>query len=441
MREKLGSRLGFLMLAAGCAVGLGNVWRFPYVVGTNGGAAFVILYLACLALLGLPLLLAELAIGRGAQSGIAGAMAKLAPSRLSRFWGTLGTILFFGNFLLMIYYTDVAGWLVKYTADYAVGAAPADPGAAFKALTADRPTCALYMGIVVLVASLVCAGGVSKCVERVTKVMMIALFALLTVLAVRALLLPGAEKGLAFYLRPDWSYFAAHPVKVVMEAMGQAFFTLSIGVGAMAIFGSYVDRRRSLVTEAAWIVVIDTLVAFLAGLVVFPSCAANGVDYTAGPGLIFVALPAAFAKMPGGGVWGFGFFLFLSFAALTTVIAVFECLIGGVLDTGRGRRVAVALGVGVVVALASLPCVLWDGVLDWEDFAVSQLWLPIGALAMCLFVTHGSFGWGWRGFSEEASAGEGLKLPDAVRYHLTYAVPVLILAVMAFGFHQKFFAS
>lgn len=441
MRARLGSRLGFLLLAAGCAVGLGNVWRFPFVVGTNGGAAFVVLYLVCLALLGFPMLIAELAIGRGAQSGIAQALGVLAPSRLAKRWKTVGAVLFAGNFLLMIYYTDVAGWLVKYTADYACGRPPADPAAGFKALVGDPAVCALFMGVVVALATLVCTAGVAKGVERVTKWMMISLLALLSVVALKAVTLPGAERGIAFYLRPDWSCFAAHPVKIAMEAMGQAFFTLSIGIGAMTIFGSYVDRTHSLVTEAAWIVVIDTFVAFLAGLVVFPSCAAYGIDYTAGPGLIFVALPTAFAQMPGGSVWGFCFFLFLAFAALTTVIAVFECLIGGMVDLSGRPRAAVAVAVGVIVAVASLPCVLWNGVLDWEDFAVSQIWLPVGALAMSLFVTNRSLGWGWRGFRAEASSGDGPGVPAWARLHLTYVVPLLIFALWVSGFYQKFFAS
>ena len=432
MRERLSSRLGFLMLAAGCAVGLGNVWRFSFIAGRNGGAAFVVVYLVFLAVLGFPALVAELAIGRGGGLGIAGALKALAPSGTRRFWGRLGAVVFFGNFLLMIYYTDVAGWLVRYACDYAAGCPPADAAAAFPAIVADHVSCAAYMAATVGAATLVCMAGVVGGVERVCKILMLALVALLVVLAVKAVSLPGAEKGLEFYLKPDWSVVAAHPWRVCFDALGQAFFTLSIGVGAMAIFGSYVGRDRSLVTEAAWIVAIDTAVALMSGLVVFPACAAYGVDYAEGPSLIFVALPKVFAKMPCGRVWGLAFFLFLVFAALSTVIAVFECIIGGMIDALGARRWKVALAVGAAVAACSMPCVLFDSVLDWEDFAVSKVWLPCGALAMCLFVTRG-IGWGWDGFRAEASAGKGGALPEWTRFHFAYVMPALILVVLLGG--------
>ena len=438
MRETLSSRLGFLMLAAGCAVGLGNVWRFPYIVGRNGGAAFVILYLVFLALLGFPMLVAELAVGRGSRCGVTGAFAALAPRGCSRRWRIVGPVLFVGNLLLMIYYTDVAGWLVKYTADYVTGRPPSDPGAAFAALAGTPRVSGLFMSVVVALATLTCLAGVAKGVERVTKAMMISLLALLTVLAVKAVSLPGAEAGVSFYLKPDWSRFLADPGRVLVDAMGQAFFTLSIGIGAMTIFGSYVDRRHSLVTEACWIVAIDTFVALLAGLVVFPACAAYGVDYTGGPGLIFVALPGVFNRMAGGAVWGSAFFLFLSFAALTTVIAVFECLIGGLRDMTAVTRLRASLAVGAAVALASLPCVLFDGVLDWEDFVVSRLWLPLGALVFCIFVTRRQIGWGWEGFYAEASAGDGMAFPRWMRAHLTWVVPVMIVVLFVAGLVEKF---
>ena len=441
MRARLGSRLGFLMLAAGCAVGLGNVWRFPYVVGKNGGAAFVILYLVFLALIGFPLLVAELSIGRGAQRGVAKALSTLAPSRFSRVWGAIGTAVFTGNFVLMIFYTDVAGWLLKYTCGYAAGRHPSDPAAEFAALTGDPALCTTFMLVTVAIATLVCLGGVVKGVERVTKVMMVSLLALLAVLATRALMLPGAGAGVEFYLRPDWSRFLEHPVATAFDAMGQAFFTLSLGIGAMTIFGSYVERDHSLVKEAFWIIAIDTFVAILAGLVIFPACAAYGVAYTEGPGLIFVALPGVFAKMSGGAVWGLLFFLFLSFAALTTVIAVFECMIGGLADAcGKSRR-RLALAVAAAVAVASLPCVLVDGALGWEDFAVSQLWLPCGALAIGLFVVSSRFGWGWDAFRAEASAGAGAPLPGWLKVHYAFVIPSLILAILVTGLYQRFFAS
>ena len=446
-RETLQSRLGFLMLAAGCAVGLGNVWRFPFVVGRNGGAAFLLVYLACLAVLGFPLLTAELAVGRAARRGVSQAMRTLAPVRTRRFWAALGGVIFGGNLLLMMYYTSVGGWLLRYAAGYAAQGTSfvgADTAAAFEALVGSPGVCTGAMLACVAVASLVCAGGVRAGVERVTKWMMLALLALLGVLAVKALSLPGAEKGVAFYLKPDWGPFLAHPFRTCFEAMGQAFFTLSVGVGCMTIFGSYVDRAHSLVTESTWIIAIDTAVAFLAGLIVFPACAAFGVDVNAGPGLIFVALPKVFARMAGGGAWGAVFFLFLSLAALTTVIAVFECLIGGLMDEFGWRRGRTAALVGAAVAVLSMPTVLgfnvWAHVqplagktiLDFEDYVFSQFWLPLGALATCLFCVW-PFGFGWQGFRAEASAGAGWRLPALFKPYMRYLLPFILLGILLGG--------
>ena len=427
-RAELGSRLGFLMLAAGCAVGLGNVWRFPFIVGQNGGAAFVLVYLLFLALLGFPLLTAELAMGRAARRGISGAMRELAAARYRRFWSIAGGVIFAGNFLLMIYYTDVAGWLLKFSGDYLHGTLQPD----FSALLKDHTTCTCFLLLAVAVATVVCSLGVQRGVERFTKGMMLALLVLLGVLAVKALSLPGAEKGLKFYLAPDWSRFAAHPWKSVFDAMGQAFFTLSTGVGCMTIFGSYVGRRHSLAMESVWIIAIDTFVAFLAGLVIFPSCASFGVDVTSGPGLIFIALPKVFANISSGRIWGFAFFLFLSLAALTTIIAVFECIIGGLVDELGKSRLRTTLAVGLVVAVLSLPTVLFEPVLGWEDFIFGQLWLPLGALAICIFVTQ-RVGWGYEAFSEEASAGAGMRFPRAFGLLMRWFVPLLILATLAVG--------
>lgn len=427
-RARLKSRLGFLMLAAGCAVGLGNVWRFPFVVGQNGGAAFVLVYLAFLVLLGFPLLVAELAMGRAARSGISGAMRKLADARRRRFWAAAGNVIFAGNFLLMFYYTDVAGWLLKYSGDYLRGAGRTD----FAALAGSPAVCTGYLALVVAVATAVCSLGVQRGVERVTKWMMLALLALLGVLAAKSLSLPKAAEGLRFYLSPDWAKFASHPWKAVFDAMGQAFFTLSTGVGCMTIFGSYVGRERSLALESAWIIAIDTAVAVLAGLVVFPACASFGVDVTSGPGLIFEALPIVFEHMAGGRVWGFVFFLFLSLAALTTIIAVFECIIGGIIDETGRSRVKTALAVGVVVTACSLPTVLFRHVLACEDFIFGQFWLPLGALFICIFVTR-SCGWGYNAFEQEASAGEGMAFPAVFGALMRYVVPFLILATMATG--------
>lgn len=433
MRERLSSRIGFIMLAAGSAVGLGNVWRFPYVVGRNGGAAFVIVYLAFLLVLGFPLLAVELGIGRGAKRSLASALATLAPPRLARAWGAVGAVAAAGCFVLMIYYTDVAGWLVKYTGDYALGAPPADPSAAFGALTANRPVGALFMSVAVAVATLVCLAGVVRGVERATKFMMISLLALLGVLAAKSLTLDGAAEGLDFYLMPHWGRFMEHPWQAVFDAMGQAFFTLSLGIGSMTICGSYIGEEHSLVKETAIIIAIDTAVAILAGLIVFPACSTFGIPYTEGPGLIFVALPNVFARLTCGTFWGFLFFLFLAFAALTTVVAVFESLIAGLMDSLGIRRAAASLLVGASVCLLALPCVLFEGVMKWEDFAVSQIWLPFGVLCQGLFVSSETIGWGWARFSAAVSAGSGWGMPRWMRWHMTFVVPVLVITVLVGG--------
>lgn len=446
-RETLQSRLGFLLLAAGCAVGLGNVWRFPFVVGRNGGAAFLVVYFVCLALLGFPLLTAELALGRASRQGVSGALRRLAPARLRRFWTVLGGIIFAGNLLLMMYYTSVGGWLLRYAAGYVwegTSFAGADPQAAFAALTASPGLCTVCMVVCTVLAAGVCACGVCAGVERVTKWMMLALLALLGVLAAKALSLPGASAGVAFYLKPDWAPFWAHPFRTCFEAMGQAFFTLSTGVGCMTIFGSYADRRHTLAGEAVWIIGIDTAVAFLSGLIVFPACAAFGVSADAGPGLIFAALPNVFTKMSGGRVWGAVFFLFLSLAALTTVIAVFECLIGGLMDhSKRGRRFW-SVCVGAAVAVLSLPAVLgfnvWQDVqllpgktiLDVEDYLFSQFWLPLGALAICAFCVW-PCGMDWAAFRRETNTGVGLRLPAVFRPYMRWIVPLVLLTILVAG--------
>lgn len=429
------------MLAAGCAVGLGNVWRFPFIVGQNGGAAFVAIYLLCLVILGFPLLVAELSIGRSAKSGISSALPTLARNYKS-FWRLAARIIFAGNFVLMTYYTDVAGWLVKYASDYLTGGISLAAGETFSgyfsSVRSDALTSGLYMAGVVAAATLVCMMGVVKGVERVTKFLMISLLTLLGILAFKALTLPNAAEGLKFYLYPDWAKFMEHPWRGTMEAMGQAFFTLSLGIGCMTIFGSYIDRRHSLVKEAALIIFIDTVVAILSGLIIFPACLSYGVEPSSGPGLIFIAIPEVFSRMAGGEFWGFCFFLFLAFAALTTIVAVFECLIGGLCDEflSSSHRAIVSIAVGAMVATASLPCVLWKNVLRWEDFAVSQLWLPLGALVQCIFVSY-AVGWGWRRFQGEASWGSGAFLPTWVRPLMRYVIPPLILAVIIVGLAAK----
>ena len=415
------------MLAAGCAVGLGNVWRFPFIVGRNGGGAFVLVYLAALAVLGYPLLALELGIGRGGGHGIVLSFRALGR-RMPRVWWWIGLAVFAGDFLLMLYYTDVAGWLVRYAGAYLT----VSPPPALDAFRRNDVAESLFMLVTVAAATAVCLAGLARGVERVGKVMMISLLVLIAVVAVRVCMLPGAERGLAFYLRPDWSAFMRNPFSALFDAVGQAFFTLSVGIGAMTVFGSYTGRDRSLAGEAVWIVVVDTFVALMSGLVVFPACAAYGVDPSSGPGLIFAALPEVFSRMPGGSFWGFLFFSFLVMAAFTTVIGVFECLIGGVSEIGRLKRCAATLLVGLVVAAGSMPCVLFDPVLGWEDFAVSNVWLPVGALVQCAFAVS-PWGWGWAGCRAEISAGRGLALPGWMRWHYAIAVPALILLVLVVG--------
>lgn len=422
------------MAAAGSAVGLGNVWRFPFVAGRDGGAVFVLIYLFFLAIFGMPLLVAELALGRAAQKSMGEAYRTLSPPRFSRFWGFVGVASIAGGFAILSYYTDIAGWLVKYMCDYARLSPAADPEAAFAALKESNIVRMFFMLTVLGVSLAACFAGVSKGVERVVKPMMAGLLALIAVLAVNSLFLPGAAEGLSYYLKPDWPRFMQNPAKVVFDAMGQAFFTLSIGVGSMTVFGSYTRKDHSLVKEAAIIVAIDTFVAILAGMAIFPACATYGIEYASGPGLVFVALPGVFAKMPGGMFWGFLFFMFFAFAALTTVIAVVESVVAGLADFFKWRRRAAVAAVGALVAALSLPCVFIDGMLDRADFAVSQIWLPGGALALAVFVSSSRAGWGWEAFRAEASAGSGAGMPRFLKPLYAFVIPLLILAIFAAGF-------
>lgn len=415
------------MLAAGCAVGLGNVWRFPFIVGKNGGAAFVLVYLVFLALLGFPLLTAELALGRGSGDGIAGAFKKLAKSG-NKWWGYLGSAIFLGNVLLMIYYTTVAGWLESFMVSYLTTGGARD----FAALVSNGSVSSFYMLAAVLISTFVCALGLNRGVERITKWMMLVLLALISVMAVKALTLPGAMEGVKFYLYPDWKPLLNNPRGVLFDAMAQAFFTLSVGVGAMTIFGSYIGRSHSLATESLMIIVIDSFVAFMAGLVIFPASVAFGVDVKGGPGLIFEALPNVFAAMTNGGFWGTVFFLFLSLAALTTIIAVFECIIAGFEYLFKLSRLKAVFLTGLVVSLLSLPTAIFEPVLGVEDFIFSQFWLPIGGLAMCALISS-KRGWTFENFLNEVNCGLGLELPVYSRYLYGYFIPLLVLLILIGG--------
>lgn len=447
-REQFSSRLGFLLISAGCAIGLGNVWRFPYMVGQNGGAVFVLLYLLFLTILGLPIMVMEFAVGRAGRASAALAFRKLEPAG-SR-WHWHGWIAVGGNYLLMMFYTTVAGRMLAYffkmLGGQFEGLDVAGVTAAYTAMSADPVQMVFWMLVVVLLGNGVCSLGLQNGVERITKVMMSCLFAVLILLCVRAVTLPGAEAGLRFYLLPDWSIFTdGSLMSVVVAAMGQAFFTLSLGIGSMAIFGSYIGRERRLTGEAVGITLLDTSVALLSGLIIFPACFAFGVQPDAGPNLIFVTLPNVFDTMPGGRLWGGFFFLFMSFAAMSTVIAVFENILAASMELwGLSRRRAVLVNL-VAIPLLSLPVALEGNLLSgisplglgsftglW-DFIVSNHLLPLGSLVYLLFCTT-RYGWGWQNFLGEANAGTGLRFPRWIRFYVSYIIPLVILFIFLNGY-------
>ena len=453
MREKLASRLGFIFLSAGCAIGLGNVWRFPYVAGKSGGGCFVVFYLVSLVLLGVPVLVMEFAAGRAAQRSIAKLHETLVPDRKA--WRVHGVGGFVGNVVLMMFYTVVTGWMLIYFLRMAAGRfdglGTEAVEAAFGAMLGDPWTMGAAALGVTASAAAVCSVGLQKGLERVSKVMMGALFALIVVLAVRSLLLPGAGKGVAFYLVPDFAAVRELGVgNVFFAAANQSFFSLSLGVGAMAIFGSYIGRSHTLLEEALNVAALDTVVALSAGLIVLPACFAFGIEPAQGPGLVFVTLPNVFNSMPLGRLWGALFFAFLGFAALTTVFAVFENVVACIMDfTGLSRRRA-CLAAAALVGVLSMPCVLgfnvWksfeplgkgSNVLDLEDFVVSDLLLPLGALAFALFCTR-RYGWGWRNFLREANAGVGWGFPASLRLYCAYGIPAIMLALFAAGLWRRF---
>ena len=453
MREKLSSRLGFILLSAGCAIGIGNVWRFPYVTGQSGGGWFVLFYLFFLAFLGIPVLVMEFAVGRAAQRSLAKAHAALTPEK--RGWCLHGAAGLIGNILLMMFYTTVSGWMILFfretLAGAFVGLGPDRIGSVFATmLQSPGPQLGAMTGVC-LGSAAVCAFGLQRGLERVTKIMMLALLALIVVLAANSLCLDGAEKGLRFYLVPDFARLkAVGTMTVVANAMNQAFFTLSLGIGAMTIFGSYIGKERTLLGEAVNVAVLDTAVALCSGLIIIPACFAYGVEAGQGPGLIFVTLPNVFNHMPLGRVWGSLFFLFMSFAALSTVLAVFENIIACLRDYTRWGRTTTCLFVGVGVALLSVPCVFgfnaWSGfrpfgngstVLDFEDFLVSDILLPLGALAFVFYCCH-RFGWGWRNFLEEANAGHGPRFPRWARLYCACVLPVIIGVIFVLGLVRRF---
>lgn len=451
-REKFASRLVFILISAGCAIGLGNVWRFPYITGKYGGAAFVILYLLFLVILGLPVMVMEFAVGRASQKSCAKSFHILEPKGTKWHWYSwLG---FGGCYLLMMFYTTVGGWMLSYIVKSATGVFDtATPDIVFSNMLANPGELIGWMLVTIILGFLVCSMGLQKGVERITKVMMSCLFLIMIVLCVRSVTLDGAAEGLKFYLVPDfgkmfengWSSFG----EAVYAAMGQSFFTLSLGISAMAIFGSYIGKDRALTGEALNIGILDTIVALMAGLIIFPACFAFNVNPGEGPGLVFVTLPSVFGQMWGGRLWGTLFFLFMSFAALSTIIAVFENLISFCMDRwGWNRKKAVIVN-GIAVTVLSLPCALgfniWSGVTlpgigdiqTIEDFVVSNNILPIGSLIYLLFCVC-KRGWGWDNFVKEADTGRGVKFPKWARVYLKYVLPVLILIIFVMGYLPKF---
>ena len=454
-RESFGSRLGFLLVSAGCAIGIGNVWRFPYITGQNGGGYFVLFYLICLVVIGIPVLTMELAVGRaGRKSAV---LAYKALEKPGQKWHIHGYFTLIGCYLLMMFYTTVAGWMLHYfymTATGKLAGLNADQVAGkFTEMLADPGVMTFWMVFVVVLGILVCAKGLQSGLERVTKGMMIALLLIMVVLAVNSLFMPGAKEGLSFFLVPDFARMQeVGVVNTLVSAMNQAFFTLSLGIGAMSIFGSYIGKEHALLGESIRIVALDTFVAITAGLIIFPACFTYGVDQTAGPSLIFITLPNIFANMAMGRLWGSLFFLFMAFAALSTVLAVFENIICcGMELTGWNRQKSSLVNFFLIIAL-SLPCVLgynvwaWDGfaifggaVLDVEDFLVSNLFLPLGSLVYLLFcVTR--YGWGWDNYKKEVNTGKGLKMHDWMRGYLTYGLPLIVLFIFVFGLYDKFIA-
>ena len=447
-RESFKSRLGFILVSAGCAIGIGNVWRFPYVAGQNGGGIFVLFYLIFLVAMGLPVLTMELAVGRASRkSAVLGYKALEKPK--SR-WHIHGWVAMFGCYMLMMYYTTVSGWMVAYffkflKGDFRSGMTADDTAAAFSGLLADPGQMAFWMVVTVVLGFFVCSRGLQNGLEKISKFMMSALLILIVVLAVHSFTLPCAGKGIEFYLIPNLDTVSDVGIKnVITAAMNQAFFTLSLGVAAMEIFGSYMGKEHTLAGEGAKICVLDTFVAIMSGLIIFPACFSYGVEVGAGPSLIFITLPNVFVNMTGGRVWGCLFFIFMTFASFSTVIAVFENIMSFAIDMFGWSRNKAALVNGVIILIASLPCVfgynIWSDlnliggrdVLDSEDFIVSNLLLPIGSLVYLLFCVT-KWGWGFEKYLDEANTGKGLKISKKLKPYFQFILPLLILFILIQG--------
>jgi NSS family neurotransmitter:Na+ symporter len=451
-RENFKSRIGFIMTSAGCAIGLGNVWRFPFITGQYGGAAFVLFYLLFLVLLGAPIMVMEFAVGRASGKSAVRSFHELEPKGSK--WHVFGYFAAAGNYLLMMFYTTVAGWMFAYIFKSARGTFSGlnaeQIGGVFGTMLANPVEQLCWMTAVIIIGFLICMGGLKNGVEKASTIIMTSLLFLMLILVVRAVTLPGAGKGLAFYLKPDFSKMAQNGWgEVIFAAMGQAFFTLSLGIGALAIFGSYIGKEKALTGEALHIITLDTFVALMAGFIIFPACFAFGVNPGQGPGLIFVTLPNIFNSMLLGRLWGTLFFIFMSFAALSTVIAVFENIIAFAMDrNGWSRKKAVIVNI-VLVLVLSIPCTLgfniWSNIVipkigniqDIEDFIVSNNLLPLGSLVYLVFCTS-RYGWGFDNFIQEANTGSGIKFPHALKFYVSCILPMIAIVIWAVGYLQKF---
>lgn len=453
-REKFSSRLGFILISAGCAIGLGNVWRFPYIVGKYGGALFVLIYLVFLIILGAPIMTMEFAVGRASQKSCVKAFETILPAKKN--WRFIGYFQAAGNYMLMMFYTTVGGWMLSYfvkmlNGDF-IGVQSQGVANIFNQSLQDPFLQIFWMIVVVALGFGICSLGLQNGVEKITKVMMSSLFVIILVLVIRAVTLPGGEEGLLFYLVPDFSSIQKYGLlEVIFAAMGQAFFTLSLGIGAIAIFGSYIDKKRRLLGETISVCTLDTVVAIMSGLIIFPACFAFGVNPESGPGLVFITLPSIFNEMWMGQLWGCLFFVFMSFAALSTIIAVFENIISFGMDLFHwSRKKAVVINL-VLIFVLSLPCALGFNVLngiqpfglgttiqDLEDFLVTYNFLPLGSLAYLIFCTS-RYGWGFDNFLDEANSGSGIKFPKWTKLYLKYVLPCIILFIFIQEYWTFFF--
>ncbi len=447
-REKLSSRLGFLLLSAGCAIGIGNVWKFPYITGVYGGGMFVLFYLFFLVIMGIPIMSMEFAVGRASKKSIA--KSYIALEKPGQKWHIHSYFGMLGNYLLMMFYTTVAGWMLNYfyvtlTGGF-VGKSTDEVTSVFGTMLNSPYVMAFWMILVVVLGFGICSASLQKGVEKITKIMMLLLIIIMVVLAINSIIIPGSSEGLKFYILPDFERMKSVGIwQTMAAAMNQAFFTLSIGIGAMAIFGSYIGKEHALLGESLRIALLDTFVAIVAGLIIFPACSAYNISPDQGPSLIFITLPNVFNAMSHGRIWGALFFLFMAFAAFSTVIAVFENIISfGVDIFGWSRKKSAYINMALVTLL-SLPCVLGfnvfssfqpmgqgSTVLDLEDFLVSNMLLPLGSLVYVLFCVTNK-GWGWDNYINEVNIGSGLKMPKQLKFYFQFVLPALILIVFFMG--------